>query len=74
MEPSGVLSLLCFLNTEQCSVSRSGLPVFILPTSLPLWQAVEDQTMWFSFLLVFFFLSSFSTIIFLAMIQYDEAL
>lgn len=59
MEPAGVLSLLCFLNTEPCSVTHSGLPVFILPSSIPLWQAVEEQTVTFSFFCCFFFLFSF---------------
>lgn len=55
MEPAGVLSLLCFLKTEPCSVTHCGLPVFILPSSLPLWQAVEEQTVTFSFFVDFFF-------------------
>lgn len=51
MEPGGALNLLCFLNIEEWSAFCSGLPVFILLASLPLWQAVEDQITYFSFFL-----------------------
>lgn len=75
MEPGSALNLLWFLNIEEWSAFCSGLPVFLLLTSLPFWQAVEDQITYFSFFLgLECFLSSFSAIISFNMIQYNEAL